>query len=91
MCPNISSQNKHVNFRKDRSMETLSKIGGTEWLDDFSKHFELKKDKIRLKNQKFVKQRKKISRSEKIGAQEHFQKFGELNGWKREKQEIKIT
>ena len=41
-------------------MGTLSKIGGTERLEDFSKYFELRKDEIRLKNQKFKNQREVV-------------------------------
>ena len=51
-CPDTCSENMHVDFRKDRSMGTFSKFGGTERLDDVSKDFELKKYQIKLKNSK---------------------------------------
>ena len=72
-----SSKTKHINFRKDRSLETLSKIGRTEWIDNFSTYFELENYEIRLKNYEFEKKREKgiqvllqrirISIFEKIG------------------------
>ena len=56
--PDIGLENIHINFRKYLCKKTLSKIGITERLEEFSKYFELKKDKIRLKYPKFEKLRK---------------------------------
>ena len=35
MYPSNDSKNTHTNFRKDRSIEKWSKIGGTKKLEDF--------------------------------------------------------
>ena len=37
MCPDNGPKNTHIKFQKDRSMGTLSKIKGTERLDERNK------------------------------------------------------